>query len=260
MIVATLYGLTALTSNDFALYLVAAGIIFGIIFVVRELKTPSPIVDVRIFKGNPSYTLSNIAALLNYGATYAISYLLSIYLQVVAGFSSQLAGIILIASPVVMAVLSPYAGKLSDKVSPYKLASLGMAITAAALFVFIFISEEMPLVLIIATLAVSGTGFALFGSPNINAVMSSVDKDSFAVASSILATMRNLGHTLSMAIVTIIVAINMGSQTLMEAEPDVLVQTMRTSFIIFTILSVLGIFCSLKRTGITVVKDKELHI
>ncbi|MBQ4340781.1 MAG: MFS transporter, partial [Firmicutes bacterium] len=144
MILLTIYGLNEFSNEPAAAVLIPAGLVFGVLFVKREKKEEFPLVDVRLFAENMSYTLSNLAALLNYAATFAISYLLSIYLQVIAGFTSQTAGIILIAQPLVMAVFSPYMGKLSDRVSPYKLATAGMTLCGISLFLLAFINMTTP--------------------------------------------------------------------------------------------------------------------
>lgn len=247
MITSIMYGLSSFSTVGYAKFLILIGIVLFILFVRHELKTNCPIVEVSLFAHNIGYSFSNLAALMNYGATFAVGYLLSIYLQVVMGFESQISGLILISQPIVMAVLSPYAGRLSDRVSPFKLASFGMALCSLGLFSFIFISENYPLVLIIVNLAVVGVGFAFFSSPNTNAVMACVEKHDYGVASSILATMRSMGHSLSMAVVTFIVANQMGNVTLSEAEPEMLIRTMHTSFIVFTCVCAVGIFISLKR-------------
>ncbi len=188
-----------------------------------------------------------MAALLNYGATFAISYLMSIYLQVVMGYSSQASGLILIVQPVLMAVLSPYAGRLSDRVSPFKLASFGMALCAAGVLIFAFVGLHTPLWVILAALVVTGIGFAFFSSPNTNAIMACVEQKDYGVASSILATMRSIGHTTSMVVVTLIVSRYMGSKALADAEPQLLIKTMHTAFWIFTVICAVGVFISLKR-------------
>lgn len=247
MILLTIYGLNRFAEKSSALLLVAAGIVMGFVFVKRELKEDAPLVDVRLFAGNMSYTLSNLAALLNYAATYAIGYLLSIYLQVVQGFSSQTAGIILIVQPLLMAVFSPYMGRLSDRISPYKLASAGMALCAISLGMLAFINIHTPVMFVIAVLCFAGCGFALFSSPNTNAVMSCVDKSSYGVASSVLSTMRNIGHAMSMVMITLTVNFNLGDVALSQADPEDLVTTMRTAYIIFTLICAAGIFCSMKR-------------
>ncbi|MBR6700331.1 MAG: MFS transporter [Firmicutes bacterium] len=247
MIVLTIYGLNEFSNNAAAAVLIPAGILLGVLFVKREKKEKFPLVDVRLFAENMSYTLSNLAALLNYAATFAIGYLLSIYLQVIAGFTSQTAGIILIAQPLVMAVFSPYMGKLSDRVSPYKLATAGMTLCGISLLLLAFINITTPVWLIISILLIAGCGFALFSSPNTNAVMSCVDKSSYGVASSVLSTMRNVGHVTGMAIVTILVHFSLGDVAFAQADPETLVRTMRISYAVFAFICVAGIFCSGKR-------------
>ncbi len=246
-LLALVYGLTDIMRNSFAPYIACAGLLLFAVFVFRELRTKSPVIDVRIFKESPAYTLANLAALLGYGAVYAVSYLLSIYLQTVLGYNSQTAGLILIASPAVMAVLSPLAGRLSDRILPFFLAAAGMAVTALSLLIFVFVSEDTHILVIIGALLFSGAGAALFSSPNTNAVMSCVSQESLGVASSVLATMRSLGHTVSMTIITIIVSIYIGDKTLKDAEPQMLITVMHTAFIVFTALALIGALCSMKK-------------
>lgn len=247
MLTLIMFGLSTVSTLVYSKYLILAGIILFAIFIIHELRAKSPIIEVRLFAHNIGYAFSNLAALMNYGATFALSYLLSIYLQVVMDYSSEVSGLILISQPLMMALLSPYAGRLSDRVSPFKLASFGMGLCALGLFSFIFISENYPFPLIIANLLVVGVGFAFFSSPNTNAVMACVEKKDYSVASSILATMRTIGHSASMAVVTFIVAHRMGDITLGDAEPALLVDTMQISFLIFTCVCGAGIFISLKR-------------
>lgn len=247
MILTIMYGLSSLSTSVYGKYSMVLGLVLLLLFIFHELKVKSPIVEVRLFASNLSYSLSNLAALFNYGATFALSYLLSIYLQLVMGFDSQIAGFILISQPLIMAFLSPFAGKLSDRISPFKLASFGMAMCALGLFSFIFISEDYPLLLIIINLIVVGIGFAFFSSPNTNAVMACVEKKDYGVASSVLATMRSVGHSSSMALVTFIVASKIGQVTLEEAETSMIVETMRIAFIVCTCVCIVGIFISLQR-------------
>lgn len=247
MIVCILYGLSTLSTTPITKNLLPVGIVGAFVFGRHELKAKNPIVELKLFANNLAYTFSNIAALLNYGATFAIGYLLSIYLQVVMGYSSQIAGIILVVQPIFMAILSPYAGKLSDKLSPFKLASLGMGICAISLLFFAFLSEKFSIWSIVVALIVAGIGVAFFSSPNTNAVMACVEKKDYGVASSLLATMRTIGHTSSMAIVTVVVGLFMGNTALSNAEPQMLIKTMHMSFVIFTGICVVGTFISLKR-------------
>ena len=144
----------------------------------------------RLFANNRTFTFSNLAALIHYSAVFAVSFLLSLYLQYVKGLTPQQAGLVLIFQPVVQFLFSPAAGRLSDRVEPRILASAGMMLTATGLFLLVFLSPATPLWAIVADLILLGFGYALFSSPNMNAIMGSVERKSYGVASGMLATMR----------------------------------------------------------------------
>ena len=247
MITLVLYGMTTLTTSRYGWAILLVGVIFVVAFAMVEQRAVNPVIRVAMFAEDRSFTFSNLAALLNYGATFAISYLISIYLQIIMGFSSQTAGFILISMPALQALFSPSMGRLSDRIAPYKLASAGMGLCVAGLFMFTGISDHTPLAYVVAALCIEGLGFALFSSPNTNAIMSCVEKKDYAVANSILATMRSVGQTASMALVTIVVGMRLGELSLAEADPVLLVGTMRLVFRIFIGLCILGIFFSLQR-------------
>ena len=246
-IVLLMYGLSEIGKGWISPVLAGLGLAVGMFFLRHEYRTEEPAVDIRMFRENIGYGFSNLSALLNYGATFAISYLVSIYLQVVQGFSSQATGLIMIAQPAIMAGLSPVAGKLSDRFSPFKLSSIGMGLCALGTCLFVFLNQGTSLWIVITALIITGFGFALFSSPNTNAVMSCVEETNYGVASSILATMRSIGHTISMVIVTIIVTCCMGDASLAEASPGILIRVIRIAFIIFTGICIAGVFISLKR-------------
>lgn len=217
------------------------------LFYIIEIYTPHPILNAALFKENKTFTLSNLAALINYSATYAIGFLMSFYLQSVKILSPQEAGTILITQPVVQALFSPIAGRLSDKTEPRFVASAGMTLLTIGLIVFWFLSPNTSYVLIIVNLAMMGFGFALFSSPNVNAVMSSVEKQYYGVASSILASMRLIGQMLSMGIVIVIFSVFIGSEKISPANQEAFLTSARTAFILFSILCFIGIFASLSR-------------
>lgn len=247
MITGIIYGLTSLSSLKFGWILIILGLVSGVIFVYVELKAINPMIDVRLFAEDRIYSLSNIATLLNYCASYALGYLVSIYMQVGMGMSSQAAGLVLIAQPICMAMLSAKMGKLSDTVSPQKLASLGMGIYAVSIASFIFCRVDTPIWLIVIVLCIAGTGMAVFSSPNTNVIMSRVSPAKFGVANSILSTMRTTGQATGMAIITVIVSSTLGNVSLYDILPEDLIRTMRISFAVFTVLCSAGIFTSLQR-------------
>jgi EmrB/QacA subfamily drug resistance transporter len=235
----TIYGLSKLPTVE-GMMLVGVGFTVLGLFYWWEVRAESPVLPVGILRGNAVFGLSNLAALINYSATFGVTFLLSLYLQGIRGFDPRSAGILLVAQPVVMTVASPAAGRLSDRVQPRLLASLGMALTAAALGVLIFLTEGTPLWLIVVGLLVLGLGFGLFSSPNTNAVMGSVERSFYGTASATLATMRLTGQMFSMAIATVMLALLVGGST--EAEP--LLHCIRWCFGIFTLLCLVGVYAS----------------
>jgi len=246
---ALLYGISSLSSSNWAWYVAALGAVCLVGFVYFELRQEHPLIQVRLFISNLPFAYSNLAAMLNYSATFGLGFLLSIYLQVVMGYSSQFAGMILLSQPLMMALLSPLAGGLSDRIEPRKVASTGMILSTVGIFIFIFLSRDTSIYIIIPTLAVIGLGFALFSSPNTNRVMSSVQPRLYGIASSTLGTMRMVGQAVSMAIVTLILAAFLGDAQLSQVEPEVLMSSIRLAFLIFFVLCCLGVWASLIRGG-----------
>jgi len=216
-------------------------------FIKWEMRTPSPLLDVSLFLQNRAFTFSNLAALIHYSATYAVSFLMSLYLQFIKDFSPQVAGGILLAQPVIQAVFSPLIGRLSDRIEPRFLASLGMALTVCGLCLLIFIDARSSLACILAGLSLLGLGFAFFSSPNVNAIMSSVDRKFLSLASGALATMRILGQMFSMGIALLIFALIIGKVQITPLYYPLLLQSMKMAFSILSILCFLGIFASLAR-------------
>jgi EmrB/QacA subfamily drug resistance transporter len=230
-----------------AVYLMTAGLAGLALFIRLELHVPHPVFEVKLFNQNRLFTFSSLAALINYAATFALTFLLSLYLQYIKGIPPQYAGSILIAQPIVMAVFSPLSGRLSDRIEPRRIASAGMAVTAIGLFFLVFIGTETSNLFIVLILALLGFGFALFSSPNMNAIMSSVERRYLGIASGTVATMRLLGQMVSMAVAMVVFAIFIGREPISLANYGEFLKSVRVSFLIFSLLCTLGILFSLLR-------------
>jgi len=241
-----MYGFSRLTSITGAI-LTTSGIIVLVFFVMYELKIESPLVDIKLFRNNTVFAFSNMAALINYSATFAISFLLSLYLQYIKGLSPQQAGFVLVTQPIIQAFFSPIAGRISDKIEPRTVASLGMALTCAGLILLTFLGDDSTLRFIILCLIILGLGFALFSSPNTNAIMGSVEKQFYGVASAMVSTMRNMGMMFSMGIVMIIFAIYIGQVKIVPECYPFFVKSVRVAFVVFAVICFGGIFASLAR-------------
>ncbi|MDY0104244.1 MAG: MFS transporter [Lentimicrobium sp.] len=227
--------------------LLAIGLAGFTLFFLYEARIYNPLIDVRKFKSNQIFIFSNIAAFINYSATFALVFLLSLYLQQVLKLSPSEAGLIIMAQPIAMTILSPLAGKLSDKIEPQIVASIGMGITVIGLFAFATLDSSDGKWFIVSMLILLGLGFALFSSPNTNAVMSSVKQNEYGVASSVLGTMRLTGQTMSMGISMMIFALIMGQTGKEISNTSGLLASIKVTFLVFALLSVVGVFFSLKR-------------
>ncbi len=226
---------------------IAASIIILAGFIVRELKVKSPVLNIHLFIDNRVFGLSNLAALINYAATFAVTFLLSLYLQYIKGLSPGEAGLVILVMPVIQAVFSPLTGKLSEKFEIRLLVSGGMGLTMVGLLLLVFLDNNTPLTYIILSLIILGLGFAFFSSPNTNEIMSSVDKKSLAIASATLATMRLIGQMLSMGVAMLIIAIIIGHEQITPEFYAQFLDCVRIAFIVFALLCFGGIFASLAR-------------
>lgn len=227
----------------------AAGLILMPVFVMREKRTKYPLFDITLISKNRVFAFSNLAALIHYAATSAIGFFLSLYLQYIKDLGPRDAGFVLMCWPLTMALISPAAGKLSDKQNPGVLASIGMAITSAGLIMLCFLTAGTSLVFVVAVLVIMGIGFSLFSSPNSNAIMSSVEKKQLGNASGMIGTMRNAGQTFSMAIALMLLALFMGQARIDPSNYPQLLGAMKSGFIIFSVLCIAGIFASLARNN-----------
>jgi len=205
---------------------------------------------------NRVFSFSSLAALIHYAATSGIGFFLSLYLQYLRGYDARTAGMILMTQPIMMTLLSITAGKLSDRINPGYIASTGMGMTALGIFALTFINGDTPIVFLVGVLAFNGAGFALFSSPNSNAIMSSVEKKYLGVASGMLGTVRMVGQTTSLAIAMILITVFIGQQ---QIEPDnypQLLLTIKTGLVIFSAICIPAIFASLARNKILNKKSK----
>jgi EmrB/QacA subfamily drug resistance transporter len=227
--------------------LIAAGGLAAFLFVFWGSWAHHPVLNVNLFRRNRVFAYSNLAALIHYSATFAIAFLLSLYLQLVKGMSPRDAGLVILVQPVMMAGFSPLTGRLSDKVEPQVVASIGMAITTVGLAAFTFLTPETDVLYIIWVLIVIGIGYALFSSPNTNAVMSSVKARDYGVASGTIGTMRLLGQVFSMGIATVLFAVLIGREQITPGLHDEFMTAVQLAFGIFTVLCFLGIWASLAR-------------
>jgi EmrB/QacA subfamily drug resistance transporter len=242
---------------DFAGLLIIAGIVGLVTFLLIEYRLNKPLLDVRLLLTNRTFTLSNIATLINYAASFGVIFLFTLYLQYVKGLSPQQAGFVLFIQPCVQAIVSPISGRLSDVYSPTWMATIGMAICSGGLIAATFIGAGSPLSTTIVSMTLLGIGFGVFSSPNMAAIMGSVEARHFGTASSMVATMRTLGMLCSMMVISLVLSLFLGEAPVSIHNQRKFVQSMHVSLIVFTVMSIVGILFSMSRSQTTDQKHRK---
>ena len=225
--------------------LIVAGAVGLSAFLWWETRAADPVLNVDLLRGNRVFAFSNGAALINYAATFAMTFLMSLYLQYNRGLNPQTAGFVLVTGTFVQAAFSPVAGRLADRLQARLMTSAGMALCVLGLLAFAFLGEGTPYWYIITMLCVLGLGFAFFSSPITLTIMGSVEKRYWGVASATLGTMRLAGQNISLGLATLVLAIVVGRHAIVPGDYRHLLTSVRISFAIFTVLCVLGVGASL---------------
>ncbi|MBO7719785.1 MAG: MFS transporter [Methanosphaera sp.] len=238
-----LYGFTILNTL-IGLVLVIISIILLALFVKYELKQDNPVYEMRLFK-NVNYTTSNVVALIAYLSTYVVSYVLNYHFQYIMNLDAQTSGLILISTPVMMLLIAAQAGKLSDRINPAILQLLGVTLITIAIALLSRINYNTPIYMIVVAMIIQGVGHGFFSTPNNNIILSSVDdKKDIPTASASVATVRNLGQSFSLGILTVTFAFIMGNVQIQPSNYNLLIQSNQTTLLIITILSIFAIILS----------------
>jgi EmrB/QacA subfamily drug resistance transporter len=231
--------------------LMVSGFVALALFIFFETRVASPLLDLKLFRNTP-FAFSTLTALLNYSSVFGVSFIMSLYLQLITGFSAEQAGLILLVQPVIMAGFSPVGGWLSDRVEPRIVASAGMAIVSASIFALSLLGATSQWWDIAVRLMLLGTGHAFFSSPNTNATMSSVERRQYGVAAAVLSTMRFTGQAISLAVATSVLSAKLGSIVVSgrsgtQVPVEAFLNGMKIALTILSGICAAGVFTSLIR-------------
>ncbi len=247
-----MYGFSLLPSTD-GIVLIVVGIVALSAFIVWELRVESPMLNIRVLAQNRMFAFSGLSQLLFQGATFPVAFILSLYLQYIRGLSPQDAGFVMLAQPVMQAVFSPFAGKLSDRMQPRMLASIGIALTLVGILLLFNATEGTDLLPFIVSQVLIGFGIALFASPNTNAIMSSIERKYYGVGSALQSTSRDVGITLGMGVLMLLFSLHMGTAQIVPEYYGAFVESIKVALVIFAISS----FCCLL---ISAARGKIIHL
>ena len=218
-------------------------------FLWRETRTADPILNIDLFRRNRVFAYSNGATFICYAATYAMSFLVSLYLEYNKGLSAQAAGVVLVTGTVVQTVFSPIAGRVADRFNARRVGSAGLVVCVFGLVMLAFLGGASQYWYIILTLCVLGFGFAFFATPLIHAIMGSVDRSYAGVASATIATMRMTGQNISMGLATLVLAVFVGRHPIGTADYPHLLTSIHVTFAALAGVCLLAVGASLLPAG-----------
>ena len=242
-------GLSMFINNRDGFYLLGVGIVLLCIYVYRELTTRNPLLNISLIIENIVLNGSLLSSMFHYLATFAITMLLSMHLQLINGYSASMAGIILVIQPVIQCLVSPFAGKAADRYSPHMISFIGLLISGSSLCILSFIEPKTPFYLIALAQFLSGLGFGIFSAPNLTIIMSSVPREYYAMGSGMQALVRNSGMAFCMAMVTSVLFYAITSEegtTLYIRELSAAMQIIFSLSAVLTLISALFLFRSFK--------------
>ncbi|MGG7213131.1 MFS transporter [Clostridium nigeriense] len=222
------------------------------VFIKSEGKVSSPMLDINIFK-NKLFSLSIFCGFTSFIALGAMNIILPFYLQDVLSLTPRAAGFMMTVSPIVLFIVAPVSGHLSDKVGSEKISALGLSIMTLAFFSLAIFKENTPLFLVGLLIGLVSLGSGMFQSPNNSLIMSTVDKSKLGIAGSINGLIRNLGITVGIAFSTSLLYTMMSSKIgykvsgFVEGRADVFIYAMRFVFIGIAIISLIGAILTLLR-------------
>lgn len=214
----------------------------------RFKHTPEPVLSVDMFR-NRVFTRASLAAFMNYGASYCITFFLALYLQSIGEMTPTEAGGLMLIQPLMQVILTMKMGELSDRMSDKRiLPALGMTITGIGVAMYFLLDTSYSMPLVIAIMVMVGTGLGIFSAPNTTLIVSSVSPELKGEASGIVAVVRQVGMMVSMAIAMSCISLIMGStDNLSPATYEAFVNTMHATFAVCTAMCFVGALCSLAK-------------
>ncbi len=179
--------------------LIAVGIFIIVLFVLYEKRKQHPMLNIALF-GNRVFSASNAAALLAYMAQFIMVFMAPFYLESLRQFSAMASGLLYMPMPLATMCIAPVSGRFADKFDSRYLSAAGNLVMAGGLFMLSFLDANTSIAFIVAAMVVTGLGFGMFQTPNNSAIMGNVPPQNRGTASGTLATMRNIGMAVGVAI------------------------------------------------------------
>lgn len=189
----------------------ASSLICFVTFIVLEKKVKSPLIQLDLFK-NKLFSISIFCGFVSFVAIFCHNIILPFYLQDLMGFSPQKAGMILMAYPLILIVVAPLSGSLSDKIGSEILTFIGLVVGGIGLFLMSTLNDNSKVIIMIIAIGIMSIGMGIFQSPNNSLIMSTVPKNKLGIAGSINGLVRNVGMSTGIALATTLLYTKMSSK------------------------------------------------
>lgn len=229
--------------------LMTASVLCLVGFVLWEKRAKAPLLDMGLFRSNRAFSYGSAVQFISYAGTFGITFLVSLYLQIVQGMPPSQAGTILLAQPVMQVLFSLISGTWCERWNPQAVATLGMSAALASMAGAVFLGPDTAIWHTMAVLGLCGGGNAIFATANMSVIMGAVDREHYGVASAVVASMRTTGMTVSLVLISTVFAVFIGPVVLDAGSAGPLVKAMRISLIIFTLFGAAGVVMCLKATS-----------
>lgn len=216
--------------NLSSMILIPLSVIGAVAFIYSQMNVRQPLLRLREITRNSVFRHSMMILLIVYAAAYPVTFVLSLYMQMLLGMTPQEAGILLVTSSVVMALSAPLAGRLSDRIAPQKLVLVGSAIAAVGYFILYWVDFQTTVIQLVLSLSLIGLGMGLLGSPNQNAAFSSVSEDRLGSTSAVISLGRNLGNIMGLGMALSLMAIFVGKQDIAPTNFEQFLLMVRFTF------------------------------
>lgn len=233
-------------------------IILFVIFYRRQKSVSYPLINFEIFK-NQNFSISLLCGFLIFVTNFFFNVISPFYLQNARGMDASHAGYVLMIFPVVQVIAAPFAGKVSDKVSPMMLTFVGLILIAISQASYATFNLRTPLWTVMFFIGLVGLGNGIFQAPNNSIIMSSVDKKYLGIAGGLNSLSRNVGMIIGISMATTILFSSMSASaghkvtTYINGNPDIFITGMHVSFMASFVVCLLAIIT----TGIRWYKSSE---
>jgi EmrB/QacA subfamily drug resistance transporter len=188
-------------------------------FAWWESRFSHPLLDLRLFR-IPDFVAGNVARFADFASAGMHTLMMPLFLQLTLGLDPFRAGLLMSPTPLMLAILSPLSGRLSERMDPRRLSGAGLALMGLSLVSIALLQQESGSLDVIARLALLGVGVGLYQTPNNHFLMNSIPRDRLGVASSFLSMIRSVGQSVGTAVATAVVSATLlalaGQTTLQE--------------------------------------------